>query len=60
VEHLHLVSLHCRRGLFRLSRLRQLELADQHYEILKTNPRHPSLHLKKLGGIGQDPNELPA
>ena len=25
------------------------ELADHNYEILKTNPRHPSLHLKKIG-----------
>jgi hypothetical protein len=24
-------------------------LADQNYEILKTNPRHPSLQLKKVG-----------
>jgi hypothetical protein len=24
------------------------ELADQNYEILKTNPRHLSLHLKKV------------
>lgn len=25
------------------------ELADQNYETLKANPRHPSLHLKKVG-----------
>jgi len=25
------------------------KLADQCYEILKSNPRHPSLHLKKTG-----------
>lgn len=25
------------------------ELADKNYEILKTNPKHPSLHLKKAG-----------
>ena len=24
------------------------ELADQCYALLKTNPRHPSLHLKKI------------
>ena len=25
------------------------ELADKNYEILKTDPKHPSLHLKKVG-----------
>jgi hypothetical protein len=25
------------------------ELADKNYELLKTNPRHPSLQLKKVG-----------
>jgi hypothetical protein len=25
------------------------KLADQSYGILKSNPRHPSLHLKKIG-----------
>jgi hypothetical protein len=25
------------------------KLADQCYGILKSNPRHPSLHLKKIG-----------
>ncbi len=25
------------------------ELADRNYELLKENPRHPSLHLKKAG-----------
>ena len=25
------------------------ELADHNYEILKINPRHPSLHFKKVG-----------
>jgi hypothetical protein len=24
------------------------ELADQSFELLKANPRHPSLHLKKI------------
>jgi len=24
------------------------ELADKNFEILKSNPRHPSLHLKKV------------
>jgi hypothetical protein len=24
-------------------------LADKNYELLKQNPRHPSLHLKKVG-----------
>ncbi len=26
------------------------ELADKNYKLLKTDPRHPSLHFKKLGG----------
>jgi len=25
------------------------KVADQCYEILKSNPRHPSLHFKKIG-----------
>ena len=25
------------------------DLADKNFELLKTNPRHPSLHLKKVG-----------
>jgi hypothetical protein len=25
------------------------ELADKNYELLKTDPKHPSLHLKKAG-----------
>jgi hypothetical protein len=25
-------------------------IADQSYQLLKTNPGHPSLHFKKLGG----------
>jgi hypothetical protein len=25
------------------------KLADQSYELLKSNPRHPSLHFKKTG-----------
>lgn len=25
------------------------ELADKNYELLKENPRHPSLHFKKVG-----------
>jgi len=24
-------------------------IADRHYEILKASPKHPSLHLKKVG-----------
>ncbi|MDX2227345.1 MAG: hypothetical protein SFY92_09680 [Verrucomicrobiae bacterium] len=24
-------------------------LADQNYELLKSNPKHPSLHFKKIG-----------
>lgn len=27
--------------------------ADDHFELLKKYPRHPSLHFKKLGNIGQ-------
>jgi hypothetical protein len=26
------------------------ELADKNYELLKTDPRHPSLRFKKVGG----------
>lgn len=25
------------------------ELADKNFELLKNNPQHPSLHLKKVG-----------
>ena len=25
-------------------------IADKNYELLKTNPKHPSLHFKKVGG----------
>lgn len=25
------------------------KLADKNFELLKTNPRHPSLHFKKVG-----------
>jgi hypothetical protein len=25
------------------------QLADQNYELLKADPRHPSLHFKKIG-----------
>ena len=25
------------------------QLADRNFELLKTDPRHPSLHLKKVG-----------
>ena len=25
------------------------ELADKNFQLLKTNPKHPSLHLKKVG-----------
>jgi hypothetical protein len=28
------------------------ELADKNYALLKQNPQHPSLHLKKLGAFG--------
>ncbi|HEY6334037.1 MAG TPA: hypothetical protein VI756_32275 [Blastocatellia bacterium] len=27
------------------------ELADKNFELLKTNPRHPSLHFKKIGDL---------
>jgi hypothetical protein len=27
------------------------ELADKNYELLKSNPRHPSLHFKKLADL---------
>jgi len=27
------------------------ELADKNYELLKANPRHPSLHFKKIDGL---------
>ena len=27
------------------------ELADKNYERLKSDPRHPSLHLKKIGDL---------
>lgn len=26
-------------------------LADKNFELLRTNPRHPSLHLKKIGSF---------
>ena len=26
-------------------------LADKNYQLLKTNPRHPSLHFKKIGKL---------
>jgi hypothetical protein len=26
------------------------ELADKNYQLLKSNPRHPSLHFKRIGG----------
>ena len=25
------------------------DIADKNYELLKTNPKHPSLHFKKIG-----------
>jgi len=27
------------------------ELADKNYRLLKSNPRHPSLHFKKIGEL---------
>lgn len=27
------------------------ELADKNYELLRTNPRHPSLHFKRIGDL---------
>ncbi len=27
------------------------QLADNKYELLKSNPRHPSLHLKRIGDL---------
>ena len=27
------------------------ELADKNYELLKSHPRHPSLHFKRLGSL---------
>jgi hypothetical protein len=27
------------------------ELADKNYTLLKTDPRHPSLHFKKIGRV---------
>jgi hypothetical protein len=27
------------------------ELADKNFQLLKTNPRHPSLHFKKIGDL---------
>jgi hypothetical protein len=27
------------------------ELADKNYQLLKSNPRHPSLHFKKIGEL---------
>ena len=29
------------------------KLADEKFELLKTNPRHPSLHFKKIGSHQQ-------
>jgi len=29
------------------------QLADRKFELLKSNPRHPSLHLKKIGNKEQ-------
>ena len=29
------------------------ELADKNFELLKADPKHPSLHLKKTGNIGR-------
>ena len=29
------------------------ELADKNYQLLRANPRHPSLRLKKVGNAGQ-------
>jgi hypothetical protein len=29
------------------------ELADRNYELLRTDPRHPSLQLKKVGSMRQ-------
>lgn len=29
------------------------ELADKNFDLLRTDPRHPSLHLKKVGRIKQ-------
>lgn len=29
------------------------ELADKNFDLLRTNPRHPSLHFKKLGTTRQ-------
>ena len=26
-------------------------IADENYKLLKSNPRHPSLHLKKIGKL---------
>lgn len=26
-------------------------LADKNYELLKTNPKHPSLHFKQIGNL---------
>jgi hypothetical protein len=28
-------------------------LADENFELLKNNPRHPSLHFKKVGDFGR-------
>lgn len=27
------------------------DLADENFELLKSDPRHPSLHLKRVGSI---------
>ena len=28
-----------------------MELADKNFQLLKANPRHPSLHFKKIGDL---------
>ena len=35
------------------------QLADKNYELLKTNPDHPSLHLKRLVLIARYESDLP-
>ena len=32
-------------------------LADENFELLKTNPRHPSLHFKKVAATGRRASE---
>ena len=31
--------------------LRVQKLADENYDLLKSNPKHPSLHFKKIGKL---------